>query len=283
MANSPFKVGGSLKKRSREPGHTVWYTLFGCSIMIFFLFIIAAKQKERLPVETVEVKPRSVKKNPLIRSKTNVVSHVKKQDGHSLTYRDEKGVLRYKNGGARAFDPGAKTRKVVYGTDTEGHSFFKKSIFKNVAENEIARLITLRPGDSMIGTRRYDEHLENEFRKSLETPIIVSKDDSLEDAELKRSMIAVKIEICDRLAAGEKFNDILVETRSELQRLARVKRNIHQEVLAQTSGIMDHSEVQAYIDAANVLLEKEGVAPIKGGTILRRNLILGSRGNSHEE
>ena len=116
-----------------------------------------------------------------------------------------------------------------------------------------------------------------QFKKSLETPIIVSKDDSPEDAELKQTMIAVKIEICDRLAEGEKLKDILDETKSELQRLARIKRNIQQEVLSQTNGDMDEAEVQTYIDAANRLLENEGIAPIKGGPILRRNLILQSK------
>ena len=280
MALAPPKTASNAAKKPSRVNRSVWYVLCGSVILLIaILFVVTTKQEEQASVEPTKAKPAAIKEVAWSRPDTNAQPQEVAEEKPVLTYRDEKGILRYKNGGARAFDPDANTKKVNYGADAEGNPTFKRSIFKNVAENEIARLITLRPGDSMIGTRRYDERFESEFKKSLETPIIVSKDDSPEDAELKKTMIAVKIEICDRLAEGETLKDILNETKSELQRLARIKRNIQQEVLAQTNGDMDEAEVQTYIDAANILLEKEGIAPIKGGPILRRNLILQSKGN----
>lgn len=280
MALAPPKTGSNAAKKPNSVNRSVWYILIGSVVLLLIiLFFISNRQEEQPSVEPAKTKPAVIKEIPWSRPETNAQPQEVAEEKPVLTYRDEKGILRYKNGGARAFDSDAHTKKVNYGADAEGNPTFKRSIFKNVAENEIARLITLRPGDSMIGTRRYDERFESEFKKSLETPIIVSKDDSPEDAELKKTMIAVKIEICDRLAEGETLKDILNETKSELQRLARIKRNIQQEVLSQTNGDMEEAEIQTYIDAANILLEKEGIAPIKGGPILRRNLILQSKGN----
>lgn len=279
MALAPPKTGCNATKKPSGVNRSVLYILIGSVVLLSaILFFIATKREEQPSVVPAKNKPATIKKMPCSRPETNTQPEEVVHEKPLLTYRDEKGVLRYKNGGARAFDPDANTKKINYGVDAEGNPIFKRSIFKNVAENEIARLITLRPGDSMIGTRRYDERFENEFKKSLETPIVVSKDDSPEDAELKKAMIAVKIEICDRLAEGEKLRDILNETKNELQRLARIKRNIRQEVLKQTTGDMNEADVQTYIDAANILLEKEGIAPIKGDPILRRNLILQSKG-----
>ena len=278
MALAPPKPGSNAVKKPSKVNRSVWCVLIGSVVLLSaILCYITTKREEQTSIEPTKTKSAAIKEVALSRPDTNAQPQEVTEEKTVLTYRDEKGVLRYKNGGARAFDPDANTKKVNYGADAEGNPTFKRSIFKNVAENEIARLITLRPGDSMIGTRRYDEHFVSEFKKSLETPIIVSKDDSPEDAELKKTMIAVKIEICDRLAEGETLKDILNETKSELQRLARIKRNIQQEVLSQTNGDMDEAEVQTYIDAANILLEKEGIAPIKGGPILRRNLILQSK------
>ena len=276
MSLVPSRTGRHDTKWGTGTSRPVWCALIGLVILLVAIaFIFSHSKQEKPPVESAIPKASAIKETEWART-TNIEPVAAEKP--TLTYRDEKGVLRYKNGGARAFDPDAKAKKINYGADAAGNPTFKRSIFKNVAENEIARLITMRLGDSMIGMRRYDERFEREFKKSLETPIVVSKDDAPEDAELKRDMIAVKIEICDRLAEGETLKDILDETRSELQRLARVKRAIQQEVLAQTSGGLDDGEVQAYIDAANILLEREGIAPIKGGPILRRNLIMHAKG-----
>ena len=284
MAIRPPDKGPNVQIKRKGVRHSVLYTIIGGALLLVtILCIVANRPEERQRDETPKVKAKAIKPVQSANAATNAEVSVEAPTKSSFTYRDEKGVLRYKNGGARAFDPDAKTKKITYGVDADGNALFRRSIFKNVAENEIARLITLRPGDSMIGMRRYDERFESEFRKSLETPIIISKDDSPEDAELKKSMIAVKIEICDRLAGGEKLKEILEGARSELQRLARVKRNIQQEVRSQIASDTSDADVQTYIDAANILLEKEGIAPIKGSEILRKNLILRSKGNTHEK
>ena len=185
MAIAPPRTCCNAAKKPSGVNYPAWYGLIGSVILLVaILFVIATKREEQPSVEPTKPKSAAIREVSRSRLETNVEpQEVVEEEKPTLTYRDEKGVLRYKNGGARAFDPDANTKKVNYGADADGNPTFKRSIFKNVAENEIARLVTLRPGDSMIGTRRYDERFESEFKKSLETPIIVSKDDSPEDAE----------------------------------------------------------------------------------------------------
>jgi hypothetical protein len=133
----------------------------------------------------------------------------------------------------------------------------------------------------MIGMRRYDSRFEADYIRSLSTPIIVKDDDPPDVATMKRAMIDAKIEISDRMRQGEKLSDILEETRSELMRLSRVKRNIERLVREETQNSnITEGEVADYIAAANKLLEKEGIAPINGSSIIRSNILLKMKGTS---
>ena len=193
------------------------------------------------------------------------------------TYRDERGILRYK-GGLRVVHRDKKKAEPVRPANQYKS---KTSIFKNRAEHEIARLLTMRPGQSMIGTRRYDSRFEADYAKSLFTPIIVKDDDPPDVAAMKRAMIDAKIEISDRMRQGEKLSDILEETRLELMRLSRVKRDIEKLVRDETRNQnITEAEVADYITAANKLLEKEGIAPINGSSIIRSNILLKMKGSS---
>ena len=133
----------------------------------------------------------------------------------------------------------------------------------------------------MIGMRRYDSRFESDYIKSLSTPIIVKDDDPPDVAAMKRAMIDAKIEISDRMRQGEKLSDILEETRSELMRLSKVKRDIERLVREETQNPnITEGEVADYIAAANKLLEKEGIAPINGSSIIRNNILLKMKGTS---
>ena len=98
---------------------------------------------------------------------------------------------------------------------------------------------------------------------------------------MKKAMIDAKIEISDRMRQGEKLSDILEETRSELMRLSRIKRDIEKLVREETQNPdITEGEVTDYIAAANKLLEKEGIAPINGSSIIRNNILLKMKGTS---
>ena len=232
-------------------------------------------QPESSPKKTAKIAEVSPSLAPPVAEEPHKPVDPKEDYDHDKLYRDGQGVLRYKNGDARAYDPTRPKTVVKLNADPA----MRKSVFTNRAENEIERFLTIQPGQTLFGTRRYDQHFENEFKKSLETPILIDEDDSPYVKEVKQAMIAAKIEICDRMRNGETLAAILEETRSELTRLAQYKRDLQHEVMKATEN-PDFSEqdLEDYISAANKMLESQGIAPIKGGAILRRGIILRQKG-----
>ena len=139
------------------------------------------------------------------------------------------------------------------------------SIFPHPSENVIAGLLAAKPGDAFVGTPHYNGRFTQNFLKSLEEPIIVSKDDPEEIQQLKRAVVAAKIELKAAYDRGENIEDMLQGAREELQRMARYKQELKADIYQytrKTKGITDQ-DVDDYIVAANRLLEAKGIAPLK--------------------
>lgn len=229
------------------------------------------KQKSNKKTEIPQIVPSDIPTN-IVEETTNVVA-VKKIDDDK--YRDERGILRYKKTGTRAFDPDRPRRKVNLNMGADGKPLYKPSPFKSRAENELYRLIKIAPGDTLVGSRVYDEHFEAEYMKSLKTPILISPDDDEETVAAKNAMIQVKAEINERIRNGEKLVDILTEAKSELKRLAEIKRMAKVEIITVAKeDSMTDDELNKYIQGVNNLLSEKGIAPIEGNMILRMNLIM---------
>lgn len=145
----------------------------------------------------------------------------------------------------------------------------KYAIFSHESENKIAALLTLEPGQTMIGS--FDlRGVQADFLKSCEVPIVVTKEDSPETAALKNLMNEVKIELKERIADGEKLEDILSETQKEYQRLARCRMEMQQAINElKEEGISSEQELDDILSAANKILEEKGIAPIELGPIAR--------------
>lgn len=212
--------------------------------------------------------------SPELNEPSEEVVHLKPTEE---TYRDERGVLRYKIGNGRAPDPDRKVSKNSPSRDANGAKRFgsRYTIFETRAENEIAKLISVTPGTQLFGSRRYDDRFEQEFLESCQTPIIVEPGDSNYVKNLKRAMNEVKIEIRNRMASGEKLSDILSEARKELQRLAEYKRNIKRETVELLqSGTLSDDDASDLIEAANVMLNQKGMSPIPASSLMRSHLKL---------
>ena len=188
-------------------------------------------------------------------------------------YKDERGIWRYP-GGMRVYDP-TRPRKTT-NLRMEGD---RPSIFRYRAEKEIERLLTMEPGRPMFGTRRYDVNFEKDYLESLKEPIIITKDDSDEDRALKQMMIDTKIEIADRMRNGETLKDILEGARNELQRMAEYKRSLQLMMAKDVKDGMSEQDLDDYIKAANIMLEQNGIAPLRNTSILKRNIRLNTKGS----
>ena len=148
------------------------------------------------------------------------------------------------------------------------------AIFAHESENKIAALISIEPGTQLFGTQVYNERFKEDFMKSCEEPIIITEDDDEFTRQLKSTIIELKIELRDRMRAGEDICQIMADSRKELQRLGMVRREIEKmmkdEVRAKATS---DDDIDDYIKAANILLESKGIAPIKINPVLRRSLM----------
>ena len=148
------------------------------------------------------------------------------------------------------------------------------AIFKHRSENEIACLLTMRPGETLVGTPIYGKRFTDDFLKSCEEPIVVTEDDTPEQAELKQLMNETKIDLRARMAEGEDLGQILLETREEYQRLASYKQALQQEINElKKDDSLSMEDIDDFVEAANKMLDDKGIAPLKLSPITRRMLM----------
>ncbi len=178
-------------------------------------------------------------------------------------YQDERGIWRHP-GGMRVFDPRDRERAIKSPT--------KSNIpkFNHPVEREIATLLTVKPGMTLVGTPRYDM-LRKDLANALIDKIEISEDDSERDRRIKEEVIEAKKELVERVKNGEDVVEILKETRQELQRLSQYKREIQTLINEQVRDAENSDQdVADVFEAANRMLEEKGIAPLSPTPILRR-------------
>ena len=183
------------------------------------------------------------------------------------TYRDERGILRYE-GGARAPDP---TRKVNPPLNIHAH---ERKIFKHNAEEHIAIVLGMKVGEPVIGDFAYDERFVKSFKDSLKEPIEILDTDSEQDREMKEAVIETKKELKARMDAGEDIAQIMNDTMDEFRRLGRYRHDLQAELGEITRDTEKYSDqdVHDFTEAANKMLEREGIPPIKMPRLVMRGL-----------
>ena len=150
----------------------------------------------------------------------------------------------------------------------------KYAIFAHESENKIAALLTIEPGTQLFGTQIYNQKFVDDFLKSCEEPILVADEDDDFTRQLKQDMIETKIELRNRMNDGEDLREIMSDTRKELQRLGMVKREVERMMRDEVkNNANDEHDIEDYINAANMMLEAKGIAPIKITPILRHSLM----------
>ena len=203
------------------------------------------------------------------------VKTVKKVHPNEETYRDERGVLRRKIGNARVFDPSIPIIKIDPNYDKDGNPRYhsKFLIFKNPVDNEIARLISIKPGMATFGTRRYDAKFEERFREALTHPIEFSDEDSPYERALKESVAAVRKSLEERVANGERLSDIMNGAQKDLRRLSNYRRDLQQQLKEiAKDGQLTEQDVKDAVQAANIMLKSKGASPVSEGAFLNAHL-----------
>ena len=138
-----------------------------------------------------------------------------------------------------------------------------EQIFENGADRAIAGLLVIEPGTDLIGDDTFGETFTKSFLRSLEKPIVISKDDSDEAKALKRAVIDTKIELKARYDGGEDIAKTLTDIRRELRELGAYRQDIKKLIEEQSHDHgMTADDMRDFVNAANVMLEERGAKPI---------------------
>ena len=156
----------------------------------------------------------------------------------------------------------------------------KYSIFEHRSDNEIAALLMMNPGDTLVGTKRYDNWFAKQFLKSMETPIVASAEDEPWKVDLKKSVIQARLELKKAYDNGEDIEAIMAESRQQLQDLSKYKQSMKKLYVQTIKECKTEKQVDELQQAVNMMLEEKGCAPMDFTPLTKINLL---KGNVHEE
>ena len=148
----------------------------------------------------------------------------------------------------------------------------KYSIFENRSDNEIAGILMMKPGDAVVGTKRYDKWFTQQFLKSIETPITASEDDEPWQTELKGLVKQARLELKQAYDNGEDIAAIMTESRQQLQDLGKYKQAIKQLYAQNIKECKSEEELGELQKAVNIMLEEKGCAPMNFTPLTKMNL-----------
>ncbi len=149
----------------------------------------------------------------------------------------------------------------------------KFEIFKRDCNNEIAGYLSMKPGDTIVDVPYRPGRFKADFEASLNEQIEITSDDTPEQAQLKRDVIAARQELKEAMNRGEDIEKIMLDTRKELQSLMRAKMELKHLFYEQKQKCETEQDVEDLFNACNKMLEERGVAPLTYGPITKRNLM----------
>ena len=154
-------------------------------------------------------------------------------------------------------------------TNTFSRSKGKWAIFGNPSENVIAATLCTVPGETLVGTIRFNGNFTKSFLKSLTTPIVVHEDDPDDVKALKRAVIEAKITLKEAYDRGEDIEQIIIDSREESQRMAQYKQQLRSDLFRVAKEAAAPEDVDDALSAANIMLEDKGISPIEPGPLTR--------------
>lgn len=261
------------KPAKRSPGITHGLIAGGAIVLIgvIALYFVSGDKEEQPadkkgPTQIAEVEADISASETRTESKADVPVEVKTKPTKSFEVVN--GMIMLSNGKIVPTNKIAKTH--VRASDIKRAKF---AIFDHSTDNEFAALLTLEPGQSLVGGPIHHMDYKKDFLKSLETPIIIKADDSEYDAELKRSVIDVRKQIKEAIDRGEDPEAIIRESYNDAQKLEMYKTEIRAQMerLAKGSEYSDQ-DIEDLIKASNQMLEQKGIAPMKLTPIAKARL-----------
>ena len=147
-------------------------------------------------------------------------------------------------------------------------------VFKSRTDNDIALILTLEPGETLVGTLVYRGGFKKTFLESLNEPISINENDSIEIKELKKAVAEARKELKAAYERGEDIDQIIFDSRNQFQDLATYRQQLESEVRLAFRDVQTEEEFDELISAANKMLEEKGIAPSSLNAISKLKLKL---------
>lgn len=158
--------------------------------------------------------------------------------------------------GARVFDEGPGDAFLDGKKINEPPPFLFKS------ERMIADLIRHPIGMPMPAAPNYAVDWDSDFVQSLMHTIEIKPSDSEEVKQLKRDVIEAKKDIVKIIKSGGTFSDVIMQSQKEANRVAGIRNEMVRIYSEMKKEGASPQELKDHIDAANILLKKEGAIPL---------------------
>ena len=158
------------------------------------------------------------------------------------------------------------TEIVITNKVDEADKPLEERVFSNSADQKIAGLLMLEPGEMLVGdtSSLFGRGFTRAFLKSLETPIVITKDDDETTAELKRAVRDTKMEIKARYDAGEDIAALMAKERDELQAIGLYREELKNEIRKiARNGTIGEADMADFVKAANMMLQERGGKPLE--------------------
>ena len=147
------------------------------------------------------------------------------------------------------------------------HAEFKKrsaaNPWKTTSDSQLSTLLFADPSQPNLSIP-FDRHFVKQFVDSLDKPIVIDPEkDSAELQEQKKTMIAVREALKKEMDAGNDITEILNAERETQQRLRGLRENLMANLREIEKTVASEQEMSDYIEAANQMLEKEGLSKVR--------------------
>lgn len=276
--NEPVKKGEA--KASPVKGITAGLVVVVLGAAVAWLFWSggetrqdAASTKERGRIK--EVKPAVAPTNPAPKKAEKKVEIKKLPDGKIMKYVDGKEAWMF---------PRQDYHGPIHTTRVHHVETIEEKCFKNKADRQIASLLMIRPGSSIVGNPRYEDTFVRDFLASFDNPAIPMPGDTDEEKELKRAVAEVKGDLKAKYDAGEDIAQIMIDTRKKLRELNTYKRELEAQLHNQVKdGTLSAADIEDYVTAANQMLSDRGIEPIKINGFIKHQIKLRNKAKEVEK
>ena len=142
----------------------------------------------------------------------------------------------------------------------DGQSLVPRRIFTYDSEVAIDCLMNMEIGERTLMMLPQD--MDQDFQNSMAAKIVIEPDDTEDEIRRKNEMIAIKKELAERVANGEKVSQIAAETLAHYNKIATLRDNLQQEIFEMEKNGATADEIEDVYEAANIMLQEYDALPL---------------------